>query len=409
MTLRVLIVDDEPHIADSIELLLRDCEEFDLELHKAYRVQQALGFIQQTRIDLLITDIQMPGMTGLELIRKTKALWPKCVFVILSAYSEFEYAKDAINQQVAAYLLKTEEESAILTCLQQILTTISNNLCHKEWLSLRTPKEGSAVAQSLLLKLLFDNNSNTEQTQKVLSQIGFSANDSPLIPSLVLCRKGACILYPILLQALSCYLDGTKASIVPVALDTDKVFILSNKLSTETLIGSFEAVQAAYFATCQQDISFIVGHPWESGEQFCLMRKSFLRKSTEMQDSFIPCVVEKDKSNSVGQITVTYLKNYIHSHIREDLSLTYLAQITGYNASYLSRIFSSETNETLVRYIARKRMTAIQELMMDPSLTLDQIMKISNFASRSYFNCFVKRETGLSPKKYRLLLTTSQK
>jgi len=397
------------HIADSIELLLSSCEEFDLELHKAYRAQQALGFIQQTRIDLLITDIQMPGMTGLELIRKAKTLWPQCVFVILSAYSEFEYAKDAINQQVAAYLLKTEEESAILTCLRQILTTISNNLCHKEWLSLRAPKESGAVAQSLLLKLLFDNNSNAEQTQKSLSQIDFHHEEGPLIPSLVLCRKGSSILYPILQKALNCYLDGTHALIVSAVLDTDKVFILSNKLSTGALISSFEAVQAAYFATCQQDISFIVGHPWESGEQFYLMRKSFLRKSMEMQDSFIPCIVEKDKSTAVGQITVAYLKNYIRSHIHEDLSLTYLAQVTGYNASYLSRIFSNETNETLVRYIARKRMAAIQELMMDPSLTLDQIMKTSNFASRSYFNCFVKRETGLSPKKYRLLLTTSQK
>ena len=54
-----------------------------------------------------------------------------------------------------------------------------------------------------------------------------------------------------------------------------------------------------------------------------------------------------------------------------------------------------------MRNIARKRMAAIRRLMLDPSLTLEQIMTITNFNSRSYFNSFVKKETGLSPKKYR--------
>ena len=78
-----------------------------------------------------------------------------------------------------------------------------------------------------------------------------------------------------------------------------------------------------------------------------------------------------------------------------------LAQITGYNASYLSRMFSTEAHEPLVRYIARKRMELIRRLMLDPSLTLEDIMVMTHFNSRSYFNSFIKKETGLSPKKYR--------
>ena len=83
-----------------------------------------------------------------------------------------------------------------------------------------------------------------------------------------------------------------------------------------------------------------------------------------------------------------------------------LSQITGYNTSYLSRIFSAETHETLVRYIARKRMALIRKLMLDPSLSLEQIMMITHFNSRSYFNSFIKKETGLSPKKYRAQVGT---
>ena len=111
--------------------------------------------------------------------------------------------------------------------------------------------------------------------------------------------------------------------------------------------------------------------------------------------------MELEKSSTPGQVTVDFLKKYINEHINEELSLMQLSQITGYNASYLSRIFSAETHETLVKYIARKRMAAIRKLMQDPALSLEQIMTLTNFNSRSYFNSFVKKETGLSPKKYR--------
>ena len=73
----------------------------------------------------------------------------------------------------------------------------------------------------------------------------------------------------------------------------------------------------------------------------------------------------------------------------------------GYNASYLSRLFLKKTGKNLSRYIADAKMERISQLLQNADYTLDQIAEISGFDNRSNFNRFVKRITGLSPKRLR--------
>ena len=132
MIFQVLIVDDEPHVVESISALLENNSVYELELHAAYRAQQALEIMRQGRIDLLLTDIQMPGMDGLALVSEVKKLWPDCTAAILSAYSDFHYAYEAIKQGVAGYILKSEEEAEILSKLHAVLAQVEQNLHHHE-------------------------------------------------------------------------------------------------------------------------------------------------------------------------------------------------------------------------------------------------------------------------------------
>ena len=105
---------------------------------------------------------------------------------------------------------------------------------------------------------------------------------------------------------------------------------------------------------------------------------------------------------------VHFVKRYVKAHLNQDVSLSQISDVTGYNPTYLSRLFREQTGETLNRYIARKRMEHITGLMADPALSILQIMEASGFTTRSYFNQFIKKETGLTPKQYRLHLGTEQ-
>lgn len=113
---------------------------------------------------------------------------------------------------------------------------------------------------------------------------------------------------------------------------------------------------------------------------------------------------ESEMKSSISQNTVEAIMKYIAKHIAEDISLTRLSEVTGYNTCYLSRVFKSQTGVNLSEYIGRKKMECIQALMQDTDLNIGDIADRCGFVSRTYFNRFVRKHTGMSPKDYKMSL-----
>ena len=104
--LKILIVDDEPDICELIHKLI-DWEELELtSLGSSQNGIDAMEIILRQKPDIVITDIQMPGMTGLEMIEKASQQKLQTKFIVVSGYREFEYAQQAIRFGVEDYLLK---------------------------------------------------------------------------------------------------------------------------------------------------------------------------------------------------------------------------------------------------------------------------------------------------------------
>ena len=103
--LRVLLVDDEPFIIQGLKILI-DWEQEGVEIAgTAANGQEAYEFLQKEKVDLIIADIKMPVMTGLELqevIRKENL--SNAYFVILSGYADIEYARRALQNECTDYL-----------------------------------------------------------------------------------------------------------------------------------------------------------------------------------------------------------------------------------------------------------------------------------------------------------------
>ncbi|MCJ7840161.1 response regulator transcription factor [Lederbergia sp. NSJ-179] len=136
---KVLIVDDEPAIRQGLATLI-PWEEFGFDLvNTAVNGRDALEKHHQMPPHLMIVDIKMPGMSGIELMEKIRKIDEKVHFLILSGYAEFDHAKKAIAFGVDGYLLKpvVEEE------LMEYLTELKPKLEHEEeYLRLQTKIEG---------------------------------------------------------------------------------------------------------------------------------------------------------------------------------------------------------------------------------------------------------------------------
>lgn len=116
--INVLIVDDEPFIRQGLKILI-DWEEYGfLVAGEAVNGKEAIRLLEDKDYDLIITDIKMPEMDGMELIeyvRKNKSQELK--IIVLSGYYEFEYAKQAIRYNVADYILKPIQKEELMRLL----------------------------------------------------------------------------------------------------------------------------------------------------------------------------------------------------------------------------------------------------------------------------------------------------
>lgn len=118
---KMLIVDDERAIVNGLVRLFEDESDLRLELFRAYSGIEAYEFLQRQPVDIVMTDIRMPGMTGLELQRQVKELWPNCQIIFLTGFNEFHYVQEALRNDGADYILKTEEDTVIIQAVHKVV------------------------------------------------------------------------------------------------------------------------------------------------------------------------------------------------------------------------------------------------------------------------------------------------
>ncbi|WP_160909781.1 response regulator [Pontibacillus yanchengensis] len=125
---KLLIVDDEKVVLDALETII-DWEDYNIELvGSASNGNEALACIKELSPDIVLTDIRMPGRNGLELVEASRAFSEDVLFIIISAYSEFQYAKKAIELEAIDYLVKPIEIDDIVEAISKAVEKKERNL-----------------------------------------------------------------------------------------------------------------------------------------------------------------------------------------------------------------------------------------------------------------------------------------
>lgn len=161
---KVIIADDERIVLNGLK------NTFDWEQHGfevcglAENGKEALDLIEAKKCHVVVTDIRMPDMDGLELTRKIKEKYPYIHVIIVSAYSDFEYAQEAIKHGVSGYLLKPLKD----TELTELILKVKAELKLVELLELTRPNNKvdlnkavlNSISKETILKKLLDGELN---------------------------------------------------------------------------------------------------------------------------------------------------------------------------------------------------------------------------------------------------------
>ncbi|MDL2323948.1 response regulator [Ruminococcaceae bacterium OttesenSCG-928-A16] len=147
--LTILLVDDESNERTGIRFLIEKYK-LPLKVMEAANGKDALEYIRSRPVDILLTDIKMPYMDGLELAKEVFGYNPLIKIIIFSSYGEFEYAKMALEANVVNYLLKPIEVDEFVRVMQGVI-----NECEKQQLQQKQEKERKkADQQQILYQLL---------------------------------------------------------------------------------------------------------------------------------------------------------------------------------------------------------------------------------------------------------------
>lgn len=170
--IRLLVAEDQAMLLSALASLL-DLEDDMQVVHRAGDGQDALDFLleeNQPSVDIVVTDIEMPRLTGIELAQKVKSRQLSCKIIILTTFSRAGYLRRAMDAGVKGYLLKDSPSDELLVAIKKVAAggrAIAPELMQEAWVELDplTDKERQA------LRLAKDGDS----TEQIASKLHLSA------------------------------------------------------------------------------------------------------------------------------------------------------------------------------------------------------------------------------------------
>lgn len=175
--MRILIVDDEVIIRTGLCTVI-DWKELGLDLlPAASSAEEALERIPEEKPHIMLTDIRMSGMDGIELAREVKAILPDTEIVILTGYDDFSYAQQALREGVTDYLLKTSRPEEIIKAALKAKQNIMD-----KWESIKQDNLQQAALRNQLLERALNRGLNDDREAQEQLQIWFSKNGVDVHP-----------------------------------------------------------------------------------------------------------------------------------------------------------------------------------------------------------------------------------
>ncbi len=405
---RVFLADDEIVIREGIRSSFPWSEtEYQL-VGEAPDGEMALSMIRDTKPDILITDIRMPFMDGLELCRAVRRLMPWIGVVILSGYDEFEYARQAIQLGVREYLLKpiTAQE------LRQALDRISAQLKAEQEARLQSALTARTEGSSLFLK------------EKLLSTVyseDAAESDAPHVLEQ--------------LRALGVSLSAARYAVVDAAFDPrergldalrelaensgGKAHVTGSRTGGRTLIlgdSDPDVEERAYdFAASAatelerigcRDIRLSIGETVAAPSQILRSMKSAAHIRHVLGDHAgarpqIVGVRDFADAGTVSAVTAR-AKLYMNEHFSDPgLMLRDVARAVGMSESRFSTVFAQESGKTFTEYLTGLRLSRAMALLAQTDMKTARIAQEAGYNDAHYFSHLFKKTLGLTPGEYR--------
>jgi len=406
--LKLLIVEDENKTREAIHSCM-NWSELDIgEVREASNGVKALQMIEEYVPNLVITDIRMPEMDGIELVSRLKQDYPDTAVIIISAYSDMAYMKSAIKYHAVDYILKpvnvSELEQAVRISVERIrsnekrqkaLDLMEDNLIllREKWLRSIVNGETSSPAEWQRNRESFQMDYPDEYVffTAAVRFVEMESFDSLLFRKTIQNQVQAIIhhhtkRYPFLYSFPN--------------RDHEIVVVMGGPPAELT----HEALSALYIEMSAS----IESHCFIKTEMYIGPKVSDLRELARSYDALAPIDDEPDGASRYSSTQdrdsklVQSIKNQVaETYWNEALTVNDIAKGLSYTSAYICTIFKKSTGITLNNYINIYRINMSKQLLDDVSLRISDIAEMVGFNSENYFSKVFKKIEGITPSEYR--------
>lgn len=370
----LLIAEDEKYLREKVTKNV-DWEGRGYRVFVASDGEEALEIIRTRPIDILVTDIRMPGMDGLELTGEAKAINPELKIIVISGHAEFELAQASIRLGVEDYLLKPFRTKRLLEVVEK-----ARGKLEKERERRRLAQQQEQMARHSLEERFTRVFSWLANPDQFLSQ--------PQVP--IRLRLGE-ILKSGTLQELVEEICLLHRSMDEAREDADRLLIILN----DVVITTLSTIGDLGF-DLEKGIGIMGKHlPSNAETQF-----ADLKKWVEDFLFDINSLVESGQGQSMEQL-IHSVKVYVEEHYRSGVTLNTMAAKLNMSPSQLSKLFLEYAGEHFSDYVTGLKVKKAKELLKGTDDRIYEIADYLGFSDAYYFSSWFKRTVGCSPTEYR--------
>ena len=425
---KVLLVDDEYMITEGLKRLI-PFDKWDMEVvATANHADDALDYVREYPVDIVISDVNMPDKTGLEMIGEMKELLPDAYYILLSGYQEFDYVKKAMNLSVVDYLVKPVDKVELGHLLEKIVTQLREKVQEPEILSQQLDEEAF----------------KTHLTQKENWWIGLSKEKQGdfVIPYYVLGQDWQIVLADQEFEGLLVmpFEAPYQINFEKWKRDVEKTLFYGsvNLDQSESLFSYYEPIYRVIIqGNLQQiidELTLLEKIVLENTPRVSITKQLFTQfvmdvfhlfehlKADDMTD-----IVKNIHAITTFEDLVAYTKETLTSFFgqyrmnenvvsvlevigrdyQKELSLKDISKDLFINPVYLGQLIKKETNSTFAELLNKQRIKAAQQLLLSTNDSIEDICYTVGYSNVGYFYKVFRKLCGKSPKAYRKQVETN--
>jgi two-component system response regulator YesN len=394
---KVLIADDEPKIRRGLRTLISSFG-FDLEvIAEAEDGEMAIQMAREHDPDIMLVDVRMPFMSGLEFIEGVKATLPGKIVIIVSGHDEFEYAQSAVRLGVFDYVLKPVDAEGFRRVIERAMAELEsrrNTDTYAAWAHEQLERNLPMLRERFLRDWAMGSLSKTEVLES-LSFLQMEVAGSAFLlaarfpehvePGSTTAERNGRLALIALRGVMEESFPPGRAHLFEN--DGETLFALATGLGEEERVRLVDEIERRSAdrvyqvpALATRTVPDLLAGLCDAYEELC----------AELSDG------------ENCEAFVVLARNFIDKHYwNPDLCLENVASELQISPGYLSRLMKRETGFSFVEYLNRVRVRKAALLMSDPSAKAFEVAERVGYRSQHYFSRAFKKVTGSSPTEHR--------